>query len=373
MEEEQNTNHISENQTSQNVIQCSCCGSKLVFAPGTLSLKCESCGTINEITVDENAKTEAVKELDLLNDSMIDDSQTEEIHTVKCNSCGAETTFDKNVISSKCDFCGSPLTVNQSSTVKKIKPAAMIPFQLEQHQACELYKRWLKDLWFAPSDLKNSASQTGSLSGVYIPYWTYDAKSTTNYIGERGIWYYTEERYKDSQGQEKIRQVRHTRWSPAFGKVKNAFDDILLSASNTLPSAYLNSLQPWSLGSLVPYDEKFMSGFKAETYSIKVMDGFKTAQKIMEEEIRSTICEDIGGDEQRIGNMDINWYDLTYKHILLPIWISAYKYKDKSYRFVVNGQSGTVRGERPYSVIKIVMAIIAVIAVLTLLFKLLSN
>ncbi|MBQ3689586.1 MAG: hypothetical protein II937_06930 [Bacteroidales bacterium] len=366
--ENENPNLVSENETSQNQIKCSCCGAKLTFAPGTLSLKCEYCGTMNEIKIDEALKEEAVKELDYLSAlkelESDENKEVHEIHTVKCQACGAETTFSENVISDKCDFCGSPLTVNQGTTVKKIKPKALIPFSVERFQGDEMYKKWLKDLWFAPSDLKKSAMQENSLSGVYLPYWTYDAKTVTNYSGKRGTDYYTEERYKDEQGQEKVRRVRHTNWTLTSGVVKNVFDDIVQAASSALPLSYLNSLEPWNLNALVPYDEKFMSGFKTETYSIDLKQGFEGAKEIMDSEIESTIREDIGGDHQQIDTKNINFYDITFKHILLPIWISSYRYNGKSYRFVVNGQSGKVRGERPYSTMKIIMAVLAVIAVL---------
>lgn len=368
----ENTNFISEEDTSQSIIKCSCCGAKLTFLPGTHSLKCEFCGTINEIKIDENLRQEAVKELDYL--SVVAElknegsSQAQEIHTVKCQSCGAETTFDENVVSSKCDFCGSPLTVNKNQTVKKIKPKALLPFSVERFQGEEMYRQWLKSLWFAPSDLKKNAEKSEVLSGVYLPYWTFDAKTVTNYRGKRGDNYYTEETYKNAQGQEQTRQVKHTNWSMKSGVVRNVFDDIIQAASSSLPSSFLNSLQPWNLQDLVAYDEKFMSGFKAETYSVDIEKGFDGAKKIMDSEINKSIRKDIGGDEQQIDSKNVNISDITFKHILLPIWISSYRYNGKSYRFVVNGQNGKVRGDRPYSTIKIVGTIVGILALLSILF-----
>jgi hypothetical protein len=85
----------------------------------------------------------------------------------------------------------------------------------------------------------------------------------------------------------------------------------------------------------------------------------------MADVIRSDVRRDIGGDEQRISDIDTSWTDETFKHILLPVWMAAYKYNGKSYRFVVNGQTGEVQGERPWSIWKIAFAVILVLALVT--------
>ena len=53
---------------------------------------------------------------------------------------------------------------------------------------------------------------------------------------------------------------------------------------------------------------------------------------------------DIGGDQQRIERIETDVGALTFKHVLLPVWLAAYRYRGKSFRFVVNGRTGTVRG-----------------------------
>ena len=116
--------------TNQDMIICHNCGAKLTFAPGTLSLKCEYCGALNDIKIDEEAKAEAVKENDYLTAlENLSDDQLEEVHTVKCNCCGAETTFDSNVVSSKCDFCGSPHSCKSAFNSKSYKTKSHSAFR----------------------------------------------------------------------------------------------------------------------------------------------------------------------------------------------------------------------------------------------------
>ena len=79
----------------------------------------------------------------------------------------------------------------------------------------------------------------------------------------------------------------------------------------------------------------------------------------MDRVIERDVRFDIGGDRQRIHTVDTQVKDVTFKHILLPVWMAAYIYRGKTYRFVVNGRTGRVQGERPYSAMKITLAVIA--------------
>ncbi|MCQ2252046.1 MAG: hypothetical protein MJZ61_01215 [Bacteroidales bacterium] len=363
-----------ENQ-NHNMIPCKCCGAKLTYAPGTMNLKCEFCGTENEIAIDEARMAES-KEWRGYTDFLADMDHSDdvaEIHTVKCNCCGAETTFDQNVISSKCDFCGAPITVEQKHSRKLIKPQAVVPFKVAQQQAQELFRNWIKDLWFAPGDLKKSAEIEGGLTGMYLPYWDYMSWYAGEYEGERGDYYYTEEKTKDAQGNETTRKVRHTRWTPKKGYIHNHTDEIFVPGSKSLPSIYLEHMGKWNLEEAVPFDEKFLSGFKTETYSVDIKVGYEEhARPKVEQKIDEDIRERIGGDEQRISLSQIEILQTFYKHIILPIWLSSFRYNGKSYQFVVNGQNGTLRGDRPYSVAKIaitIISVIAAIAALILIFK----
>jgi hypothetical protein len=114
----------------------------------------------------------------------------------------------------------------------------------------------------------------------------------------------------------------------------------------------------------VPFNESYLSGFKTESYQINLKDGFGYAKVRMDEAINSSVCKDIGGDHQRIFSLKTVYNDIKFKHILLPIWISAYMYKNKVYRFLINGRTGEVKGERPYSWTKITLAILGALALI---------
>jgi LSD1 subclass zinc finger protein len=351
--------------TNQGDIVCKNCGSKLTFAPGLDSLKCQNCGTVNEIKM----KDEVIEEIDFLSfiNKQKDTAPMQQVTTIKCNSCGAETTFEPNVVSQSCAFCASPLVVSSGSTHSVIQPKSVLPFKVTDKEGTDLFQKWLKGLWFAPNDLKKYARQKGKLAGMYLPYWTYDADARTHYSGERGDNYEEEESYTNDKGESDTRTVTKTAWTSVSGHVRDVFDDVLVVASKSLPESYVDKLEPWDLNNLAPFDPQYITGFKTESYQVDVKDGFETAKVKMEEVIRGTIRKDIGGDQQRIHSMQTQYDDITFKHILLPIWLSAYRYNDKVYRFMINARTGEVQGERPWSWIKVTLAILALIAVIVAL------
>jgi hypothetical protein len=220
---------------------------------------------------------------------------------------------------------------------------------------------WLGRLWFAPSGLVEFTRKGRALNGIYVPYWTFDADTRSRYRGQRGVYYYETQTVTvnvNGRAERRQQQVRRTRWYPASGSVARRFDDVLVTASASLPQPFGDELTPWDLGELVPYQPDYLAGFRAEGYTIPLAEGHKTARQRMAAVITRDVAMDIGGDEQRIEGIDTQHSAETFKHILLPVWTAAYKYNGKSYLFLVNGQTGEVQGERPYSIWKIMFAVL---------------
>lgn len=350
--------------TKQDELVCKDCGAILAFKPGSTHLKCEYCGSENQIEV----SNEVIEEIDYNKfiSNQIEKEDKVQIVSVKCTTCGAFVSFPPNITSDECPYCSSNIIVKDGSTSSIIKPKSLIPFVIDKKKADTLFRDWISGLWFAPSKLKERTSK-GKINGVYIPYWTYDSKTYSSYTGQRGTYYYVTETYtttENGQSVTKTRQVRKTRWTSVSGDVNHFFDDVLVIASNSLPKKIANKLDPWNLSAIVPFNEKYLGGFKSEAYQVDLKDGFVTAKGIMDGEIRRIIKRQIGGDEQRIFSVNTMYNNITFKHILLPIWISSYKFGDKIYRFLINGQTGEVQGERPYSFIKIALLVISILAII---------
>lgn len=329
---------------------------------------CPYCGTENRITAPDQPVREQNFAEELARISQGED--TIEILSVHCDTCGAETQLSPNVTADVCPFCGAAI-VAQAASHKLIKPQSLLPFYITRDQAITGFQQWLRSRWFAPGNLYKLA-QKAAINGTYLPYWTYDSNTLTAYTGQRGDDYWVTQTYtshENGRAVTRTRQARHTRWSNVSGHVINNFDDVLIVATDSLPRHYVDELEPWDLQHLVSYSAEYLGGFITQSYDVDLTQGFERARGVMDPVIRQSICDDIGGDHQRITWFHVEYNDITFKHLLLPIWISAYQYMNKSYRFLVNARTGEVQGERPYSWIKITFAIIlATLAILLIVY-----
>jgi len=344
----------------------------LDFDPRSEGLSCPYCGTACQVARSE----EEIEELDFQGvlDQAEEEQEVEDRLDSKCDACGASTTFEANVTSAECPFCGTNVVLAGRST-KIIKPRSVLPFKVEFNKATAKFRSWVKGRWFAPTKLKQLASVTGGISGVYIPYWTYDCATTSAYRGERGDNCEVREASAAiGRGPRVSRGKTATkiRWNAVRGSVHKTFDDVLVVGSESLPRRFADRLEPWDLENLAPYSDGFLSGFRAESYQIGLKPGFECARKVIDGRIRTAVREEIGGDHQRIHKVTTGYDAITFKHVLLPVWISAYRYQGKVYRFLINGRTGEVQGERPYSWIKIVLAILVGLSALTALIMMIT-
>lgn len=347
--------------------KCGGCGGPLVYKPGTTSLSCAHCGGHEAIPVSDTpiAESDFVATMRAFDH----DAPLVERVTVNCRSCGAHVEFADNVTSARCPFCGTPQVAERASA-KQIRPSAILPFAIDVDASRAAYAKWLSGLWWAPNDLTKMAVIDGALQGVYIPFYTFDATAFTAYTGQRGEDYWDTEYYSvvvNGRTQRRSRQVRKTRWYPARGNVTSHFDDVLVIATASLPTNRLATLEPWDLKNLAPYADQFVSGFSSETYSLSLVDGYKVAQTLFQPTIDMHIRHDIGGDRQIISSKNSVYESVRFKHILLPVWVVAYRYKGKVYQILINARTGELSGCRPYSWVKITLAALGGIAALAVI------
>ncbi len=350
--------------TDTAAIACRQCGAKMVYDPAAGVLQCAHCGATAAIASDA-APAEELDYRAHLNAAAAG-NETVEAATVRCSGCGAVVTLAEQVTADLCPFCGTAIASAHEQT-RRLRPRSLLPFAVSRQVAVKAFADWVAARWFAPNAFKAFArGERGGLSGVYVPYWTYDASTASSYTGQRGDDYYTTEHYTTTVNGKRVtrtRQVRHTRWTHVSGTVALAFDDVLVLASTSLPKTHAVRLEPWDLQNLVPFDPQFLAGFRAESYGVGLEAGFEEARVIMDERIRQAINRDIGGDHQRIDEVSTRYDAVRFKHLLLPVWISACRFRNKVYRFLVNARTGEVQGERPWSAWKIAGAVLAGLAV----------
>ncbi|MEA1915694.1 MAG: hypothetical protein U9N30_10315 [Campylobacterota bacterium] len=340
---------------NEHIFPCDQCGAKLTFSVEEGELQCPYCAHINLI---QRHYTQVVeKDYEQAIEKLHDLAQKDDgMHDVKCPNCAATFEQDNKVYASQCSFCGTAV-VNEVALYRPITPQALLPFSVTQNEVKEIFKTWLKNHWFAPSKLKHHSAQESKIKGIFIPHWTYDTNTYSQYEGKRGDVYYENERYTTRvNGQIKIRtrSVEKTSWTRVSGDLNKSFDDVLVMASNSI--SY--TLSHWDLSNLVDYDKSYLSGFESEVYSIELDDGLELAKQQMLLAIKQDIKRKIGGDKQQITSLSSDYFDITFKHVLLPVYSSSYIFEDKEYNFVVNARSGEIKGERPYSKVKIVFAVL---------------
>jgi hypothetical protein len=340
---------------------CGNCGGAVVFSPGKYAVTCRYCDHIEPIDVPADFQ---LVEYDLAAalDSIPHGAAaaiSQGSHEVQCKTCGARTVVTGQA--TRCVFCDSPMVVELPDAPDLILPETVLPFGVDDKTAGEAFARWMKSRWFAPRDLVKRA-QAQKLDGVYLPYWAYDSETVTAYTGQRGDDYTETETYTDSNGQTQTRSTTRTDWSWTSGTVGVDFADILACGSTSVPEDLIGKLEPWDVPSLRPFDDRYLAGFSAERYAVDLEGGWEVAKQRMDGPIRSAINSDIGGNHQRIDSMTVAYNGARWKHALFPMWISAFRYRDKVFRVVVNARTGEVAGERPWSVWKILFLIAFIIA-----------
>jgi predicted RNA-binding Zn-ribbon protein involved in translation (DUF1610 family) len=350
---------------------CRGCGAMVVFDPSASALVCPYCGYVEKI----EPQTAEVEERDF--EQYLDRQAGEETvlagrsSEVKCTNCGAVVLLEDHVVMDRCPYCTAVLQNQPVAARAMIAPESVLPFRVSQREAVQAFNRWVETLWFAPSTLVQLAN-LGQLSGVYEPFWTFDSMTYSQYSGARGVNYTTTETYMEANAQGEMetrtRAVTNTAWYPTSGQIKHFFDDVLVYASKSLPSDKIDALEPWDLKSLQKFDPAFLAGFKTERYTVGLVEGFKIAQQRMDTTIHRLCCQDIGGDLQQLHSVQTQNVGVTFKHLLLPIWLAAYSYQGQPFRILINARTGEVNGTRPYSWAKISALAIAIAVVVATIF-----
>ncbi|WP_395375560.1 hypothetical protein [Marinicella sp. W31] len=340
---------------------CENCGFDLDYAVGQHRLECGSCGFTKPIEVEVFNVFHAHPYEDTVL-RLLKPEPDHVHHHIQCHNCGAGFDLPENVHADECPYCDSNVVV-PVGLQRQLVPDAIIPFNMTRLYAEDAFKRWIGSRWFAPSSLKRLAMKERPLTGTFVPYWAFDAEANSFYIGQRGDNYITYQMVPTRENGKMVmkrQQVVKIRWRPVSGRVFNDFDNVLVMASEKLPADLIRKLGDWDLSETRNYDNDYLSGFRSELYQMGLPRGHTLSKQIMQRTIRETVRRDIGGDHQRISQVNSDFSKVGYKLMLMPLWLSAFRYSNKSYQFAVNGQNGKVYGQRPWSIIKIVATVLFV-------------
>ncbi|WP_225727554.1 MULTISPECIES: hypothetical protein [unclassified Nocardia] len=345
---------------------CSACGGQLAFDIASQKLRCPNCGNYSEITAPNTPPQtrelySAMAELRELQANR-SGPQVSGQWEVVCQNCGGKTEFNGSLTATKCPYCATPIQRDDVHNAPARLPVdGLVPFRIDEKQARQLIEKWVTRRWFAPSDFKKYR-RVGAFSSLYTAYFTYDADTSTWYEGERGDDYQV--RVGTDDDGDPIYETR-TNWYHVSGQVANDFADlpVLANDGENLDRKRIASLEPWPVDEARSYSPEFVAGHLCRTYDKDAEQSLPEAQQRMEHAIESTVRSDIGGDHQRIHNLQIDWRYLGFKHLLLPIWLLTVIYDEKPFQVYINGLTGQVSGDRPWSKVKIALAVLAAIVI----------
>ncbi len=282
--------------------------------------------------------------------------------TFSCQRCGARTTFEPGQAAGNCAFCGTSAVTEAPPDANMIRPEGLLPFATDRNMAVEKFRSWMGGLWFRPSDLKEKSSVT-TLRGVYVPFWTFDAATHSAWSAEAGYYYYVDVQVMEN-GRPTVKKERRIRWQPTAGFLEKFFDDLPIAASRGLDRSLSQSIEPFPTEKLIPYEASYLSGFLAEEYAVGAEEALGHAKERMKDEIHAACANEVPGDTHRNLSVRTQYSGVSFKNALLPVWIAAYEYAGKPYRFLVNGVTGKVAGHAPYSWVKIILFILAILGLI---------
>lgn len=282
---------------------------------------------------------------------------------VRCENCKALTQFDSHRTAQRCDFCGSPAIVPVEEESGVILPEGVLPVTIPEPEVRTRLRQWYGNRWFAPNRLKRAAL-TDTLQGIYFPYWTFDARAQSEWRAESGYYYYETEYYTDSKGHRRSRRARRVRWERSEGAANHFFDDDLVPGVKAVYYSLLRQVEPFTMKGLKLYDPIYIRGWIVERYQRDLHEAEETNRRQMDDAMRSLCGKQVPGDTYRNLRVETEYSERTYKHILVPIWIVSYTYGRRTFQVIVNGATGAIAGERPYSIVKIAFAVLALLIVI---------
>jgi len=359
--EEVREKSVSEITTSVETesVKCEGCGSNLVFDPDTQKLKCPHCGFEKEFDTSIHAQERAIA-------NGLSDSRkwtAEEAVVFRCENCGAKVVLSVGESAKSCPFCGTA-HVCKLEELAGIKPNAVIPFAFDEKKATEFSKAWAKKRFFAPRSFKKNIS-TDNVKGVYTPCFTFDSQTFSHYSGRLG-----KTRTRTVGSGKNRRTETYTVWFDIGGTYALNFDDVLITAGSKFNQGNLDKISPFDTNESKEYQENYLLGYMAYHYDQELTDCWGAAKSRMDKSIESAILRQYSYDKVGYLNVSTSHSNVTFKYVMLPVYVGNYKFKQKLYNFFVNGSTGRVFGKTPKSWVKILATVLLSIAVVAGVFLL---
>ncbi|MDX2037506.1 MAG: hypothetical protein SFX72_12715 [Isosphaeraceae bacterium] len=259
-----------------------------------------------------------------------------------CRNCGASMLYDADAAGLKCPFCGS-LDVERDETRAILAPDFVLPFEIDRADAENRLRAWLGSSFWAPGDLATAAQLT-ELRAVYVPFWIFRARVDTNWAADSG----------------RVPLGTRASWYPLAGRREASYDDVWVPASEGLSPTELYGVGPFDPSRSVPPKEVDLAGAAVEQFSVSRKYARPLAKAQLESLEIGAVAAELGGSVRNV-RVNVILTDVDARGALVPVYVMAYRYRERLYRFVLNGQTGQAEGGIPRSASKIAGAILLVV------------
>lgn len=350
---------------------CPECGAPLVWIAERQTLGCAYCGTLlPTAAASDPVAAQAHLEHDLaeaLQNPPGGRDWGSGHREVRCGSCGAISIFIDGRVAQACDFCGSPKILAHESHGDAITPQSVLPFKVPDTAVRDAFRSWIGKRWFAPNALKAGAT-LDRLQGIYLPYWTFDARVSARWTAESGRMVSRQAQRRGADGKLQWVTEQTIVWTPVAGAFEHFFDDELVPGTEGVHRSLLKRIEPFPTTTehLRRYSPDFVRGWTVERYQIDLRQAQAINQGDMQNKVRMLAAQRVGNALQRNLQVDARYSGRTFKHVLMPVWLVSYRYHGKAYQLTANGWTAAMAGERPYSWIKIALAVLVCLIVLGL-------
>ncbi|MDY0019816.1 MAG: hypothetical protein RBT47_07435 [Anaerolineae bacterium] len=336
--------------------KCPNCGATTAYSAADGGLRCEHCGYYEAPKREIVGKGAEEFEFKVETLALAAQGWGQSRRELQCQNCGAATSLPDTALAYTCPFCGSNKVIQREASQDVLRPRFLVPFRVTIENCLVAARQWLGSSWMVPVDLQRLAALAGFTS-IYIPFWTFDAVATAGWKAEVG---HTEsERYYDD-GEWKTRTRTVWRWES--GNVRLTFDDVLTAGTARISHVLLPQIQEYDLQQLVPYEPSYLAGHHAQAYDIPLEPAWETARQQMREETRTACHDQASTSQTRNFSMSLDFSAESWRYILLPVYLTVYKYQDKAYQVIINGQTGAVGGQRPVDWTKVWLVLAAILA-----------
>ncbi len=348
MVEDSSSLEVAQEQVETDSVKCPCCGANMSYNPNLNKLSCAHCGA------EKDVESVAVLEQDLRS-ALFNGNMWEEdkVSLFACENCGAKVVLEQSETAKNCPFCGTS-HVKKSEELPGLKPNGLIPFTIDYEKALEYSKSWAKSRFFAPKKFKKGLKEN-NVKGIYAPCFTFDSATFSTYNAKIG-----KVKSRTVGSGKNRRTVTYVDWRIVSGTYSYSFDDVLISSGEKVSQQKLDKLSPFDTNNGKKYQEEYLLGFGAYHYDTDINSCWEMAKSKIDVSLKNKILSQYSYDRVAYFNVVTTHSNVTYKYVMLPVYVGNFNYKSKLYNFYVNGSTGKTFGKYPKSIAKILSVVLLV-------------